>query len=416
MTAEVYVCNKTCIALAADSASSIGRDKLKIYNGVEKLFSLSRSFPVGIMIFGAASFLGIPWETIIKEYRKKHGHQSYAKTEEYASAFMSHLELLVQNHVSDDNEKYYIESRLSNLIRLILSVIEQNFPNAFTVENTPDELETQVDTLRTTLIKDPDLVYLHQDKSGGFNVKYKQFVEQTLSQLFEQAKLPQLLTGQVQAKIVNTVLTYYFEKNFLDSTSGIVIAGFGEDEIFPSCYSYRLAGTIEQQVNYWIFEVDKPDGLSRIIPFAQNDMAHSFLMGISNEASANVLSMLNDLTDTFVGNVKDMGFDEENLSELRERTIESTSERYRKFTDEQNEQHPKRIMDMLSHLPKEEMAQLAETLVSLTALKQRITDSDETVGGPIDVAVISKGDGFIWLKRKHYFDSQINHDYTTRTS
>ena len=32
----------------------------------------------------------------------------------------------------------------------------------------------------------------------------------------------------------------------------------------------------------------------------------------------------------------------------------------------------------------------------------------ETVGGPIDVAVISKGDGFIWIKRKHYFDPKLN--------
>jgi hypothetical protein len=32
----------------------------------------------------------------------------------------------------------------------------------------------------------------------------------------------------------------------------------------------------------------------------------------------------------------------------------------------------------------------------------------ETVGGPIDVAVISRGDGFIWIKRKQYFDPNLN--------
>ena len=30
------------------------------------------------------------------------------------------------------------------------------------------------------------------------------------------------------------------------------------------------------------------------------------------------------------------------------------------------------------------------------------------VGGPIDVAVISKGDGFVWIKRKHYFKAELN--------
>jgi len=26
----------------------------------------------------------------------------------------------------------------------------------------------------------------------------------------------------------------------------------------------------------------------------------------------------------------------------------------------------------------------------------------------IDVAVISKGDGFVWIKRKHYFKAELN--------
>ena len=38
----------------------------------------------------------------------------------------------------------------------------------------------------------------------------------------------------------------------------------------------------------------------------------------------------------------------------------------------------------------------------------------ETVGGPIDVAVISKGDGFIWVNRKHYFEPDKNPQFFSR--
>ena len=69
------------------------------------------------------------------------------------------------------------------------------------------------------------------------------------------------------------------------------------------------------------------------------------------------------------------------------------------------------IMDVVEHLPKEELASMAEALVSLTSLKRRVSLEQETVGGPIDVAVISKGDGFIWIKRKHYFDPTLNAGY-----
>ncbi len=51
---------------------------------------------------------------------------------------------------------------------------------------------------------------------------------------------------------------------------------------------------------------------------------------------------------------------------------------------------------------------MAESLVNLTKFRRRITPERETVGGPIDVAIITKGDGFIWVKRKHYFEPYLN--------
>jgi len=66
------------------------------------------------------------------------------------------------------------------------------------------------------------------------------------------------------------------------------------------------------------------------------------------------------------------------------------------------------VLNVVSILPKDELAFMAESLVKLTSFKRRVTMETETVGGPIDVAVISKGDGFIWIKRKHYFKSSEN--------
>jgi hypothetical protein len=54
---------------------------------------------------------------------------------------------------------------------------------------------------------------------------------------------------------------------------------------------------------------------------------------------------------------------------------------------------------------------MAESLVNLTSFKLKVTEDAETVGGPIDVAVISKGDGLIWIKRKHYFSPELNQQF-----
>ena len=73
-----------------------------------------------------------------------------------------------------------------------------------------------------------------------------------------------------------------------------------------------------------------------------------------------------------------------------------------------------KLVNTISYLSKEDLADMAESLVRMTYLKRRITSEEESIGGPVDVAVITKGDGFIWLKRKHYFPPELNHHYFER--
>ena len=65
-------------------------------------------------------------------------------------------------------------------------------------------------------------------------------------------------------------------------------------------------------------------------------------------------------------------------------------------------------------LMKEDLADMAESLVRMTCLKRHFTTDEETVGGPVDVAVATRGDGFVWIKRKHYFSADLNHHYFER--
>ena len=69
---------------------------------------------------------------------------------------------------------------------------------------------------------------------------------------------------------------------------------------------------------------------------------------------------------------------------------------------------------MVEFMPKPEMARMAEALVNLTSIKRRVSRGMETVGGPIDVAVISRSEGFVWVKRKHYFPAELNSRFFER--
>ena len=76
MTAEIAVLNKFGISIAADSAVTVetfhdGEIKQKVYNSANKIFALSKHAPIGLMFYNTVTLGGVPWETIVKSYRKK---------------------------------------------------------------------------------------------------------------------------------------------------------------------------------------------------------------------------------------------------------------------------------------------------------------------------------------------------------
>lgn len=73
MTAEVAVLNRLGVAMASDSAASVCHNyRTKLYHA-DKLFMLSSSQPVGIMVNNSSLLTNLPWETVIKVFREQLG-------------------------------------------------------------------------------------------------------------------------------------------------------------------------------------------------------------------------------------------------------------------------------------------------------------------------------------------------------
>ena len=68
-------------------------------------------------------------------------------------------------------------------------------------------------------------------------------------------------------------------------------------------------------------------------------------------------------------------------------------------------------MNAVDSLSKDDLSEMTERLIYLTYLERRITFAEKSVGGPVDVALISKGDGLIWMKRKCCFQPELNHHF-----
>jgi len=59
-------------------------------------------------------------------------------------------------------------------------------------------------------------------------------------------------------------------------------------------------------------------------------------------------------------------------------------------------------------MPIKDAIDLAEFMVETTVGYVRFMPGAQTVGGPIEIAAITKHEGFKWIKRKHYYDNKYN--------
>ena len=90
MSAGICIMNRNAIAMAADSAVTVG-DHAAIHNSANKLFSLSRIAPVSLIIYANAALMTVPVEIIVKQYKKQLGDQSFPFLRDYVDSFLAYL-------------------------------------------------------------------------------------------------------------------------------------------------------------------------------------------------------------------------------------------------------------------------------------------------------------------------------------
>jgi hypothetical protein len=405
MTAEIAILNTHGVAIAADSAITLrfGENEQKIYNSANKVFALSKYNPVGIMIYNNASFMDIEWEILVKEYRRLLGKKTYKTLFEYAKHFIQFVREF--KLIDKEQEKKFLISFsfgfFSYLKEIFLDNMERELENAENITN------RQIDKVFNSTLNNFKEIRskMPNEKLYKFDIEYlnsyKNEIKEIIKVVFEQYQISKMQNDKLIDLLVNEI-----QKGIGKTTlfTGIVITGFGRDEIFPSIYSCNIHGKLG---NCLIItnenkEQISPHNSARIIPFAQSEMVRSFMEGIDPAFEAEIEDQLISLFEK-IGSLVSGPY-----KKKLDRILADYFDHFEKFKDEI---YIDPIMDIVDSLQKTELAEMAESLVNLTSFKRHISKESETVGGPIDVAVITKGDGFIWIKRKHYFDIKLNNHF-----
>ena len=414
MTAEIGAMNRMAVALAADSAVTLGTNAEKIYSSAEKLFQLSAKAPVGIMIYGAADIAGVPWETVIKTYRSKLGERRFDRLRLYATDF---FQFLLRNSMFFGPERQ--SEQAAAWVHAFYLDIRSDLHNSIEQEIAA---HGSIDATRVTDMFGEVIRWWERIVMGAnllTTVPQRQTLSKRLGKVIRERR--QDVFGSLPVKPGDDRRLYSLAVNglqrhvFSPRQTGVVFAGFGEEDAFPSLETYSVDGVVLGCPRTWIDQSFTTGGNSTacVVPFAQHEMVYAFMEGIDHA----LLDRMEQSVETFATDVVEgilQGIAQQ--APQIERVIrpdlvaevKNAVGRLHLEWREGRRAYWSPVIQITSALPKDELAAMAESLVNLTKFRRRVSTDKETVGGPIDVAVISKGDGFVWVKRKHYFEPHLN--------
>jgi hypothetical protein len=408
--------NRLAIVMAADSASTVTHwtekgSEERYFKGANKIFQLSDHNPVGLMIFDSADILRVPWEIVVKAFRHELAKKSFNSLAEYAVEFFSFLEKSPRLFPPEIQKAVFLDNARSAAMRLTIRPIIAD-------ESQPDRV-ARSDDLVVARRAELDAKQLPSNIEGTHVDQTVTLWRDDLIKLLEEWRelfgnsFPSDVAGFAELGIIEV----FKDPGKQMGTTGLVFAGFGDHDIFPAFSEYRSCGMVAGkhvavEVKQVAITHDMPAWLDS---FAQTDMSDTFSMGISRDVYTSVMNTMHGgLNDFAKAVIAATGADAATIPDLKERVAKALDTMGESIMAEARREHAIPMRRVLGVLPVDEMADLAETLINLQSLKEKVTKNSETVGGPVDVAIITKNEGLLWAKRKHFFDIGLNSRFALR--
>ena len=315
MTAIVGILNKRGIAIASDSAVTFTNAiqevaiqnknekvisvKDKVVNSGDKMLRLKDNQPVAVMIVGNSLLTKLPWDVIVRWYRKQNDSSGFPKLEDYVQQL-----------------KGFVDSEI------------------------------------------------------------------------------------IASHIKNDVVFKENERTFL------VFAGYGEDEAYPSICQYEVTGINKSKLQWQLSGSANISGEqeSNIFTSGQSDIIDAIELGIQNERIGVIRKRFQTLIeDLLTQNLLDSLIGKIDYPTIRQEVAD--------LIRESGKEHLRQHLEAIKQFDLQKMACLAENLIKATELHRKITFRQEGVGGLIDLAVITREDGFQWLNRKSWYEPSKGGQY-----
>lgn len=414
--------NQHALVLAADSATTVtmwvqGERQTRYFKGANKLFQLSAKQPVGLMIYSSASLHDVPWELLVKDFRTHLGTDSCDRLAGYSRRFFEFVKAHGTLFPDDVRAQLFADQARTAAFRMGYKIAEQDVVKGADEAGRSAAVQAALEALRAELRAETPEAPIAVAEVDAAVAAHVDSVAAKINEDGASYGAPTVELASLLAEVaIRDLMVHY--KSYLPET-GVVVGGYGDTDYYPGIEAFECYGFLDRQ--FICNSTGEPTQVNKdlpaaIEPFATTSMINTFRMGIGPDIFGNVVAATKNVLREFANKIRQTLAPGAGLPNLEEWIDEAAGDHQGQWFQRSVSDHYGPLAKVIGSLPVSEMAALAKSLIELQSLKERVTKPTESVAGPIDVAVISKHDGFVWIERKHYFKPELNPRFFLRQS
>lgn len=410
MTSEIAVMNQRGVALAADSAVTLyAGGKIIVRNDQRKLYQFADDLPVAMMVFGVADLMGHPWEVLLEHYRKTKHPQPLASVRDYAATFTGSLDHL-ESHFPDARQDDEYRRLLVSVYRFVFRL--SHYLRDSGAEGPDEEIMRRAIEMvwQRYLVREdgaarPDLACFPPGFGAVVEREHAAIIDEIVAYSFQAFPLDKTSRERLHEIAVLCVT----KDLFLEDVTGLVFAGYGANDPYPTVAAYTCSAVIKGILKRGLTAENRIDSRihASIALFADSEVTYAFLRGIELDLEARMYATFHAMGQTLVDQVVSAftDVDPAQRESIRrqfqtERVPQYVNRCFDQIGQYQQDNYIEPILSVVEVSGRQDLAEMAHDLVNLNIFKKKIMAQKQTVGGAIDVAVISRDKGFTWFKRQ----------------
>jgi hypothetical protein len=397
MSSAVTIMNRIGVAIAADSASTItsGTKNSAILNNAQKVFSLGRINQFGVVNVGNPTINGIPVELLIKRYGNylEDNNIRLEDVTDCTTKFHNFIYQNISNFEIDVAEK-------DKVIAIASDIVTSLYPDYFKdIIEEDDSGELDWHTIHQRAISNMQNDYFDDDYDED-EARYGMDHYEDLITEVVQHQVPHLDEETIYQLIYFIASALY---NYKIHNCTLSFIGYGTKKEYPEELVIEYYGYYHNilQMNTIKHNTVSNESEINLNTLAQNDAIQSFLDGAPED-------FMYEIHGFFVHQVYEQCKDlanvwPDNKLELIDSLMNQLRENAYKYQFEATKTRWQELYGAIRFMTPKDLARFANNLIELTSLKRKHVLDDElarTVGGPTDVAIITKSNGFHWIKDK----------------